>query len=285
MTRTRYRAAAFLAVLAVALGSAAGGRADEAELSRAVKALGTPSALWGRLAVEEESPDGAWTPLAGVAVTLYPYTAGLVTDLERIRDGARASGRDYDAAIARLQERLGAHAAQVAALTGAPDPTPARPASPPAPAARPPVPGTQSSGLFGRPAPAPRDPDPARPGAAADGEAPPSSAGGLIRRASSDPSGLFLFGALPAGDWLVVAIQTSAYSAPKRPPSSSSRGSGISGGDSATGSWSESVPRPRRPRSGWSGSASLPTRPRACCSRTARASWWGRAGESPMASE
>jgi hypothetical protein len=227
VTGTRRRAAACVVTLVLALGSAAGGRADEAELSRAVKALGVPSALWGRLAVEEESPDGAWTPLAGVAVTLYPYTAGLATDLERIRDGARASGRDYDTAIARLQERLGAHASQVGALTGTSAPT--RPAPQPAPAARPPVPPTQSSGLFGRPAGAPREPDPARAGEP-DGEAPPSSAGGLIRRATSDPAGLFVFGALPAGDWLVVAIQTSAYSAPHRPPSSSSRRSGISSG-------------------------------------------------------
>jgi hypothetical protein len=222
LTGIRRRAAAVLAGLVLALGGAEAGRADEAELSRALGALGAPSALWGRLAVEEESPEGPSTPLTGVAVTLYPYTAGLGADLERIRGGARASGRDYDTAIARLQERLSAHATQVAALTGAPLPAPTRSEAQPPPARQDRT-GTRGAGLFsGRPAPAERNADPAPAGAATgEGDATPSSATGLIRRGTTDSSGLFLFSALPAGDWLLVAIQTSPYSAPRRPPPSS----------------------------------------------------------------
>jgi hypothetical protein len=225
---TRRRTAAVLALLAFGLGTAAG-QADVGEVSRAVKALGSPGTLWGRLAVEEESPDGPWTPLAGVAITVYPYTAELAADLERIRDGARASGRDYDAAIARLQERLGAHATQVAAVTGIPLPvqtpsvTQSSAPSPPS-AAKPATQGVLAElagrlGLAEKPAdPAPKDATP--PGS---GDAAPSSAEGLVRRATTDATGVFLFKFLPAGDWLVVAIQTSTYSAPRRPPSSASR--------------------------------------------------------------
>lgn len=223
LTGIRHRAAAGAAVLVLALGAAAAGRADEAALGRALRALGAPSALWGRLAVEEESPDGPWTPLAGVAVTLYPYTAELAADLERIRDGARASGRDYDAAVARLQERLSAHASQVAAATGTAVPAaprPEAPATPPAAGtARPPSSSGILSGIFGGSPAAKPGAAPAQATPPADGDATPA-AEGLVRRATTDPSGLFLFKALPAGDWLVVAVHTSEYTAPRRPPSS-----------------------------------------------------------------
>jgi hypothetical protein len=228
VTGTRRRAAAVLVGLTLGLGVAAV-QADEVELSRALRALGAPGTLWGRLAVEEESPDGPWTPLAGVAVTVYPYTAQLAADLERIRDGARASGRDYDAAIARFQERLGAHATQVGAITGTPVLAPVSsgaPSPPPSPSATPPqTPGILAElagrlGLADKPGA-----DPARPEAPATGgsDAGASSTEGLVRRATTDATGVFLFKFLPAGDWLVVAIQTSSYSAPRRQPSSSTR--------------------------------------------------------------
>lgn len=82
-------------------------------------ALGAPGLLWGRVAVEEESPDGPWTPLAGVEVRLYPYVPGLAADLDRIRERARGSGTDYDAAVTRLLERLRGYEAQIAALSPA----------------------------------------------------------------------------------------------------------------------------------------------------------------------
>jgi len=87
-----------------------------AEVTRALQALGAPGLLWGRVAVEEESPDGPWTPLAGVEVRLYPYVPGVAADLDRIRERARGSGTDYDAAVTRLLERLRGYEAQIAAL-------------------------------------------------------------------------------------------------------------------------------------------------------------------------
>jgi hypothetical protein len=232
LSRGRRRTAAVLALLALGLGTAAG-QAEESELTRAVKALGSPGTLWGRLAVEEESPDGPWTPLAGVAVTVYPYTAELAADLERIRDGARASGRDYDAAIARLQERLSAHATQVSAATGIPVPAqtaPAAPSSPPSSPSSAKPPASQGVlgelagrlGLADKPATAPPAKDATATGS---GGATAASGEGLVRRATTDATGIFLFKFLPAGDWLVVAMQTAAYTTPRRPPSSASRAS------------------------------------------------------------
>jgi hypothetical protein len=97
----------------------AGAEDAAAELSQALQGLGAPGLLWGRLAVEEESPDGPWTPLAGVEVAAYPYAPGLAADLDRIRERARASGAEYDAAVTRLRERLGAWEAQARALSAA----------------------------------------------------------------------------------------------------------------------------------------------------------------------
>jgi hypothetical protein len=138
-----------------------------AEATRAIQSLGQPGFLWGRLAADEESPEGAWTPLGGASVTLYPYTPSLAAELDRIRDSARGSGPEYMRAVDRLQERLRAFEVQVTALTGGPVPSPA--------------PDTAGS----------------RPG--------------LIRRATTDPAGLFVFDDLPAGDWLLVAVYTSPY--------------------------------------------------------------------------
>lgn len=149
---------ALVATLAL-LGSLAPGVA--AQPARPPGVPGSPGAsgmLWGRLAVEEESPDGAWTPLPGVEITLYPYAAEVAADLDQIRRRARDSGAAYDAAVAQIQDRLKAYGARLEA---------------------------------------------------APGDAP--ATGGLVRRRTTDPAGLFVFENLPAGEWLVVALRVSEY--------------------------------------------------------------------------
>ena len=117
------RRAALLAAVLVASGVAAGAAEDPAaELTHALASLGAPGLLWGRLAVEEESPEGSWTPLAGIDVAAFPYAPGLAADLDRIRERARASGADYDAAVSRLKERLAAWEGQARTVTGGPTP-------------------------------------------------------------------------------------------------------------------------------------------------------------------
>jgi len=87
------------------------------ELAGALGRLGPPGVLWGRLAVEEESPDGPWTPLNGVEVQAYPAVPAVLADLERIRQSARDSGRQHETAVARLRAALAAHQAQVEAMS------------------------------------------------------------------------------------------------------------------------------------------------------------------------
>ena len=65
--------------------------------------------VWGRLVLEEESPDGAWTPMPGAEVQLYPASPALLAELERIRHGARDSLRSHDTAADRLQAALRSH--------------------------------------------------------------------------------------------------------------------------------------------------------------------------------
>lgn len=79
------------------------GRPGAEDLARALGALGSPGLLWGRLAAEEESPDGPWTPLAGVEVVVYPYLPEVLADLEQVRQSARESGRQFETAPARVQ--------------------------------------------------------------------------------------------------------------------------------------------------------------------------------------
>lgn len=88
---------------------------DAADLARVLGSLGPPGFLWGRLAVEEESPDGAWTPLGGVEVTVYPYLPGVLAELERVRRSARESGSQFETAVARVQELLRAYRREVEA--------------------------------------------------------------------------------------------------------------------------------------------------------------------------
>jgi hypothetical protein len=165
---TRLRRLRWLVVAALLPLGPAAAQNPAAELTRAVEGLGLPGLLWGRLAVEEESPEGPWTPVAGVGVALLPYAPSLAAELERIRDAARESGAAHDAAVGRLLDRLKAYEVQLAALT--------RPERP------------------------------------------------LVRRATTDPAGLFVFDDVPSGEWFVVAVQTAPYSpgkAPKPPPTTS----------------------------------------------------------------
>jgi hypothetical protein len=225
-----------LSVLAVGAAGAAG---DDpvAEIAEAIRALGPPGVLWGRVAVEEESPEGPWTPLRGVEVTLYPATPSIQAELERIRRSARDSGAQYESAVARVRAALAAHQglidaqsagtplarpAPAAASPAAPPPTTTPPTSrasggtapPPSPgaaAAR--VPPPSRSALdsrrdrFGRGPLWPRDAPPAK---AAEPTAPPEPPHPF--RQSTDSSGLFAFEAVPSGDWLLVAIHLAPYS-------------------------------------------------------------------------
>lgn len=115
----RAMAAWLLGALLVGGGLSPGVAEDPAaEVARSLQGLGAPGLLWGRIAVEEESPEGPSTPLAGVEVTVYPYAPGVAADLDRIREQARISGADYDAALKRLRERLGAWEAETHKATG-----------------------------------------------------------------------------------------------------------------------------------------------------------------------
>jgi hypothetical protein len=109
------------APIALALGlwaSTAAGQADSPPASPPAAATPAPppgpsGSVWGRLSVEEESPDGPWTPLAAVEVQVYPASASLLVELERIRQSARDSGRLHDTAVSRLQGALRTYQTQL----------------------------------------------------------------------------------------------------------------------------------------------------------------------------
>jgi hypothetical protein len=183
-----------------------------AEIAEALRSLGPPGGVWGRLAVEEESPAGALTPLDAVQVTLYPATPALVTELERIRQSARTSGAQYESAVSRVQAALASHQGRIDAQ-------------------RPPTPG--DSLVAEPPVLEPRRPTaaaPPRTSAAPQARAGPERVGGVAAsrrpaeeplearhpwRQRTDPAGLFAFDAVPSGDWLVVAIRISEYGSEK----------------------------------------------------------------------
>jgi hypothetical protein len=220
----RVARALLAAGLALLPGAArAAGEDPAAEVAAALQSLGPPGTLWGRFTVDEESPVGAWTPLAGVEVTLYPATPALVAELERIRQSARTSGARYESAVARVQAALAVHQARIDGQKPPPEPamedgpgtTPPVPA--PAPAAPAPVPAAR----------------PARPGAgattagASETGSPAAPAPKHPWRQRTDPAGLFVYDAVPSGDWLVVATRVTAYGGQKlraepRPRSSAS---------------------------------------------------------------
>jgi hypothetical protein len=183
-----------------------------AEVAEALRNFGPPGALWGRLAIEEESPAGAWTPLGGVEVTLYPATPALIAELERIRQSARGSGAQYESAVARVKAAFAGHQARVDAHSAgtslATDDSLARDDSP---AAESPAPDPARAV-----SPKASDPRPRarieRPGDGGPSEEPPSR---HPWRQRTDPAGLFAFDPLPSGDWLVVAIRVSPYGTEK----------------------------------------------------------------------
>ena len=217
----RASVAILLGVGAVLLPVVARGVGEDpgAEVAEALRSLGPPGMLWGRFVVEEESPLGAWTPIAGVEVTLYPATPALVAELERLRQSARDSGAQYESAVARVRSALAVHQAR---LDGKSPETwgsdGALPAEPPVPLAVRPAPPTTVA--------LPKRRLPAAPGAAPPpGEPVPAHPW----RQSTDPGGLFAFDSLPSGDWLVVATRVSAYAGQKlraapRQQAGSSRG-------------------------------------------------------------
>jgi hypothetical protein len=205
-----------------------------AEISEALRSLGPPGGVWGRLSVEEESPVGAWTPLDGIEVTLYPATPTLVAELERIRQSARGSAAQYESAVARIQSALAVHqgridrqtaqpptegdllVAEPPALKKAPPPKSATP-SPEAKASRSArSPWSTSGSLFQS------DRTPLQPSAPAamKGGAGAAASGAKEEpehpwRQKTDPAGLFAFPTVPSGDWLVVAVRVAPYNAEK----------------------------------------------------------------------
>ena len=205
-------------LLALGIAGATGdvqavGEDPAVEVTEALRSLGPSGLLWGRLATEEESPVGAWTPLNGIQVTLYPATPALVAELERVRQSARTSGAQYESAVARVQATLAAHQGRIDRQ------------SPPLP--------SPGQGLVAEPPlvvapraakpPASPGPSPLRPGV---GTTPPSGRAAAPSaalddsgepphpwREKTDPAGLFAFTAVPSGEWLVVAIRVTAYAA------------------------------------------------------------------------
>jgi hypothetical protein len=205
LIRTVALAGALLALGLVA-GSApvlAVGEDPVAELGEALRGLGAPGLVWGRLVVDEESPVGSWTPLEGIEVTLYPATPTLIGELEGIRQSARASATQYQSAVARVQAALAAHKGRVERLA-APVVEPELVAEPPL------LPKPRLDTAAG----------PAVPGGPESAATLVSAGASLLKgvrvwRQKTDPAGLFAFDAVPSGDWIVVVIRVSPYGSEK----------------------------------------------------------------------
>jgi hypothetical protein len=224
-----------LAATVLVLGAAVGVRVAQgvgedpaAELTETLRALGPPGGLWGRLAVEEESPVGAWTPLVGIDVSLYPATPSLISELERIRQSARGSAAEFESAVARVQAALAAHQGRIDRQTGlTPDEAllvaepplraPSHPASPASPSAgtRPGAPRPEGASAKTKEREAPRVGGAAeRPGSAAkpqSGAQAQSPSNQVWQQRRTDEGGVFVFDAVPAGDWLLVATHVAPY--------------------------------------------------------------------------
>ena len=182
MSRRRTTGAVALGATLLALGVAgapgsagAVGEDPAAEVTEALRSLGPPGLVWGRLAIDEESPVGAWTPLGGIEVTLYPATPTLIAELERIRKSARTSAAQHESAVGRVQTALAAHQGRVDGQI-APSPS-------------------MGEGLVAEP--------------------PLVQSSRHAWRQKTDPAGLFAFDAVPSGDWLVVALRVSPYGGEK----------------------------------------------------------------------
>lgn len=218
MSHRRTAAALGLGVVVVVLGIAgvpaltgAVGEDPAGEVAETLRSLGPPGMVWGRLALEEESPAGASTPLGGVEVTLYPATPALIAELDRIRRSARTSGAQYESAVARVQAALAAHQGRIDRQGAPPSTT-----------------GERALGLEPRDVgipptsgpPAPKAPGPSRsPGASGrQGDAPAKAPEAPAEarhpwRQKTDPAGIFAFDGVPSGDWLVVAVRVAPYAA------------------------------------------------------------------------
>ena len=199
-----------LGALGVPGRAAAVGEDPTAELAEALRGLGAPGMVWGRLAVEEESPVGAWTPLDGIEVTLYPATPTLIAELEGIRQSARTSGAQYESAVTRVQAALAAHRSRIE-----------RQAPPPTEVdlvAEPPL-LAKSSAKAADPSGSPGAAALARP-------AGPSPEATRTWRQKTDPAGLFAFDGVPSGDWIVVVFRVSPYGSEKTKPESRPRQAG-----------------------------------------------------------
>ena len=199
-----------LGVAGAPRGAGAVGEDPAAEVTEALRSFGPPGMVWGRLAVEEESPVGTWTPLDGIEVSLYPAVPTLIAELERIRQSARASAAQYESAVARVQAVLTVHQGRVDRQTASSSTgTNELVAEPPLLASsrivKPAVPRASDY-------PRPRE-IPGRPGGppVPDEEEPT-----VVRqrwRDKTDPGGVFSFDKVPSGDWLVVAVRVSSYTA------------------------------------------------------------------------
>jgi len=246
LTRVALIVALGLTVLVGSTGAprVASGEDPAAELTAAFGRLGPPGTLWGRLGLEEESPDGPWTPLPGVDIAIYPAVPSVVAELEKIRDSARGSGAEYESAVGRLQQVLAAHLTRaVTIVRGAP------PSQPPGAeggkvteggktgaekpgfwqALRPGLfqsePGAGDPGRVdagkgsaspgkptGEPASgrdAPGKPTPGTSAKPGDGRDAKPEANPWKR--TTDSEGLFVFDGIPSGDWLLVAIHVTPY--------------------------------------------------------------------------
>ena len=196
-------------------GAGAVGEDPAAEVTEALRSQGPPGLVWGRLAIEEESPVGAWTPLSGIEVTLYPATPTLITELERIRQSARTSATQYESAVARVQAALAVHQGQIDRQT-APALSPGQGL-----VAEPPllVSARDEAARFGRGLLPPQRRDGALRGSwGAAGSTSAALEPGETSHAwrqKTDPAGLFAFATVPSGDWVVVAIRIAPYSAEK----------------------------------------------------------------------
>jgi hypothetical protein len=195
------------------------GEDPAAELAEALRGLGAPGMVWGRLAVEEESPVGPWTPLDGLEVTLYPATPALIAELDGIRQSARASSAQYESAVARVQAALAAHKSRVERLV-APLREPELVAEPPllAKSSATQVPGPSLAAPSSSSAPGP-----AGNVATADGAGPAPRQGVRVWSQKTDPAGLFAFDGVPSGDWIVVVFRTSPYGTDKARSDAKSR--------------------------------------------------------------
>jgi hypothetical protein len=205
------------------------GEDPAAEISEALRGLGPPGGVWGRLSVEEESPVGAWTPLDGIPVTLYPATPTLVAELERIRQSARGSAAEYESAVTRVQSALAVHQGRIDRQTAQPptlgdllvaEPPPVKKAPPkaalPASEAKPSrVAGSRWSTGGSRFQSGRTTLQPSAPAASSSKASLGQEESDHPWRQKTDPAGLFAFPTVPSGDWLVVAVRVAPYAAEK----------------------------------------------------------------------